>query len=399
LASCVDSHVRESGHDLARERPRTHNSRRRVLHVVRSLEVGGLERLVANMVQARGFDITQVACLLTAGAFAEPLRNAGANVRSYSGRDARTARFAWLKRIVCELRPEIIHCHGIYSFLFGGLVAKWCRTERIGLVLTKHGQAIPETPLVRYLAPWLMKRACVVCVSPDIEGIVQARFTQSLGATCYIPNGIDLSAFAARKEKQDARAAVGLPADAFIVGSVGRLSSEKGFDVLLDAVANLAAEQLRFMLVIVGEGPQKPGLVKKIQQSGLSEHVLLLGERHDIPNLLASFDGFVLASRSEGQPLSVIEAMASGLPVIATAVGGIPSIIEDGVTGMLVPPEDSAAIGHALRELALRPDDFRPLGVQAAHVARCRFGMSPMLDAYEHAYETALEMASRRGLR
>jgi glycosyltransferase involved in cell wall biosynthesis len=132
--------------------------------------------------------------------------------------------------------------------------------------------------------------------------------------------------------------------------SVGRLRAPKGFVTLVRATAGLEAR-----LRIAGDGPDRPALEAEIDRLGLSDHVELLGTRDDVPELLASSDVFVLSSDSEGLPMSVLEAMAAGLPVIASAVGGVPEAVRDGETGALVPPRDSAALARALRRLVADP--------------------------------------------
>jgi len=383
-------------HSSTTERPPSADScrSRHVLHVVRSLEVGGLERLVADMVRVRGTETTSVACFCAAGAFAEPLKQAGARVLTYSGSDSRFGRMSWLAKIIRTLRPDIVHCHNIYAFLYAGLVAWWCRHR--GLVVTKHGQTIPDTPLVRWLFPLLLRRAAVVCVSQDIRDSMESRFPASAGNLRYIRNGIDMSAYGAASDRAAIRTSLGVDRDSVVLGSIGRLTVEKGYDVLLTAFANVDARGRKLRLVIAGDGPCRDELTQQISRLGLSDRVKLLGERHDVPELLSGFDAFVLASRSEGQPLSVIEAMASGLPIIATTAGGIPSLVRHGVCGVLVSPNDSAALQATLTDFIDRPDEFRAFGRVAEQTAKSAFGVSQMLADYEQVYEHTLDSAQSR---
>ena len=148
------------------------------------------------------------------------------------------------------------------------------------------------------------------------------------------------------------------------------------------------------LLVIVGNGPCQSQLHDQVSHLGIADRVLMLGERGDIPLLLSCFDGLVLASRSEGQPLSVIEAMACKLPVIGTSVGGIPTLVRAQKTGLLVPPEDAAALAIAIDDFVRRPEHFRQLGARGAELAEREFSILRMLDEYDDVYETALQRAT-----
>jgi glycosyltransferase involved in cell wall biosynthesis len=190
-------------------------------------------------------------------------------------------------------------------------------------------------------------------VSPELREIARALHDCPPRKLAVIENGVDLERFGAvAAARAAARAELGIPADAWVVGSVGRLAREKDYPLLVRAMAPLLGEKGR--LVIVGDGGEAEAIRAEVAACKVAPFVLLPGARHDVPRFLAVLDVFALSSRMEGLPLVALEAMAAGLPVVATAVGGLPGLIEDGVTGFLVPPGEEEALRARLT--ALRDD-------------------------------------------
>jgi len=198
-----------------------------------------------------------------------------------------------------------------------------------------------------------------------------------------VPNGIPLSAFGPDPDASARiRAELGIPADAFVVGTVGRLAPEKDYPLLVRAIAPALGEAMR--LVIVGDGECRERLRESIP-ADRAAYVTLTGMRRDVPALLAAFDLFVLSSRTEGLPLAIPEAMATGLPVVATAVGGLPGIVPR-ECGLLVPSGDAHALGGAIDALARDRYRARAMGRAARSHALDRFSIDRMTDAYEAIY-------------
>jgi glycosyltransferase involved in cell wall biosynthesis len=169
--------------------------------------------------------------------------------------------------------------------------------------------------------------------------------------------------------------------------TVGRLAAPKDPLTLVRALARVHEP---FTARIVGEGPDRPAVEAAIREAGLVDTVELMGDRGDVPQLLADSDVFVLSSRSEGAPLSILEAMAAGLPVVASAVGGVPELVEDGVTGVLVPPEDPAALAAALVRLLADRELRRRLGCAGRERVRDRFDLRSSRRAHLDLYARAL---------
>jgi glycosyltransferase involved in cell wall biosynthesis len=175
--------------------------------------------------------------------------------------------------------------------------------------------------------------------------------------------------------------------------SVGRLKYPKDFPTLLDAAARLAGR--RFTLEVVGDGPERPELESRHAELALDGRVRLGGERGDVPELLARADVVVLSSRSEGLPVSVIEAMAAGLPVVASSVGGLPELVADGETGILVPAGDAVALADALARLLDDPELRRSYGAAARRRALERFDLARFRGAHLDVYRRELARSGR----
>jgi glycosyltransferase involved in cell wall biosynthesis len=180
-----------------------------------------------------------------------------------------------------------------------------------------------------------------------------------------------------------------------LVGAVGALRPQKGYDVLIEAALLLRRTHPRLRLLIAGEGPDRPRLEELIARLAASETVTLLGRRMDVPDVLAALDLAVSASNYEGSPLAVMEYMEAGLPIVATRVGGVPDLIDDGVHGLLVEPGDPAALARAVEELLADPARGAALGERARERRRREFDLDVMVASVEALYEELLAKKER----
>jgi len=177
---------------------------------------------------------------------------------------------------------------------------------------------------------------------------------------------------------------------------VGTLRAQKSYDVLIRAVATLRSKNPDVRLVIAGGGPERERLERLIDELGLADVVILLGRRLDVPNLLAGLDVAVCASAFEGSPLAVMEYMEAGLPIVATRVGGVPDLIDDGVHGLLVEPGDPDGLALAVEELLRDRERARALGVRARERRRREFDLDVMVANIEALYAELLSARSRQ---
>jgi glycosyltransferase involved in cell wall biosynthesis len=254
-------------------------------------------------------------------------------------------------------------------------------------VTTCHtGTEQPETtPFLRAydaLNRFLLCRADrVVAVSPAIAaGLIRQGVKASRLAT--IGNGLDAARFQLpHREWEDA------PQGVRVVGIVGRLIREKGPYILLEAAARIIREIPGTLFVFVGDGPERAELERTAAQLGLSDHVRFAGERNSMPEVYASFDVFALPSFSEGMPMTVLEAMAAGLPIVATTVGAVPGLLEPAGCGILCPPGDASALAAALLRVLQDPALAERLGIAAQQHLRAHYSAEAMARQYLALYE------------
>jgi glycosyltransferase involved in cell wall biosynthesis len=211
-----------------------------------------------------------------------------------------------------------------------------------------------------------------------------------------IENAIDASYFSQRIDRGWARAQLGITGEQVVVGFVGRLARQKGVDCLIQAARLVVGEVPNLRFVLVGEGEMEGAVRHKISAHGLDSHVMLTGFRTDIPQMLAALDIFVLPSRYEGLPYTLMEAMASGCATVATEVGGNRDLIQSGSTGILVPPSAPRALADALLRLAERPDERERLGRAAMSAAQERATPKEMTLEVMRLYGQVLERKGNR---
>jgi glycosyltransferase involved in cell wall biosynthesis len=262
-----------------------------------------------------------------------------------------------LLRICREERVAIWHAHDYKSNLIGLLLRPYWPMR---LVTTVHGwvQRTWKTPLYYAVDRFSLPRyERVLCVSPDLHRTC-SRYGVPASRCLLVENGIDLEQFSRQAPLAEAKLRLGVDPDRPLLGAVGRLSAEKGFDLLIRAADRLLRGGLDFELVIAGDGDQRLELEDLITRLGRRDRIRLLGYCDETAALYEALDGFVLSSRREGLPNVLLEAMAMEVPVIATRVAGIPRLIVDGEDGILVEPgsldELAGAIARLLRDPGLR---------------------------------------------
>jgi len=370
---------------------------RSIVHVLSSYGVGGQERVALDLAagQVRRGNRVAVVSLAPApdGPLAAEFRDADVTVLTVAKRGGLdptlTARLAWAFR---NREAEIVHTHNPLPLIYAAPAA---RLVGAVAVHTKHGvnPGSRGQVLLRRGAARLVE-AFVAVSEVTAE---QAREQHDCGPEklVVIPNGIRLERFHPDDAlRAEIRAELAIPAEAWVVGTVGRVDEIKNQTMLVRALAPLLGDRVR--LVIVGDGPARAALDAAVGALPDPRFAHVLGRRMDVDRLLPAFDVFALSSKSEGLPLVVPEAMAAGLPIVATAVGGLPTVVEDGVTGLLC-PVDEDALRHRLATLAGDRDRARAMGARAREVALSRYSADRMLDDYLGLYEKVL--ARRLGRR
>jgi sugar transferase (PEP-CTERM/EpsH1 system associated) len=364
--------------------------RMRIGHVVFSLKIGGQERLILNLsreLEARGHEV-MVICLTEGGALRREFGSIPiVDIHRRGGFEP--SLFPRLARCFLELRPNVIHTHNPGPLMYAAPAARAALVRRV--VHTKHGaNAVYTRRSLAFARAAVRTLSAFVPVSEETAEVARALERVPERLLHVIPNGIPLAQFNADPDvRARVRDTLGIDREAIVIGSVGRLVVEKDYPLLVRAVAPMLGPRLR--LVLVGEGPARGEIEEEVARTvpeTARTFVTLTGARHDVPALMAGFDIFALSSKTEGLPLVVPEAMASSLPVVATAVGGVPSVVP-GSVGMLVPHGDSAAFRAALEALAANAEERRAKARAARAYAHARFSIETMTTAYENLYQGA----------
>jgi L-malate glycosyltransferase len=365
-----------------------------ISHVVNSLNPGGTERLVVEMSCefSRDYDV-QVLCLDTPGAWASELRNRG--VRVYTlwrqpGFDVSMP--AKLKNHFRCQRTRIIHAHQCTPWFYAALSRLSYSEPR--LLLQEHGRFYPE---VEKRARALVNRALIrklthrfVAVSRDIRDRLVRYEGLDAGQIEVIHNGVAVTAQLTASERQGLRSELGFGETDFVVGTVGRFDAIKNLPML---VASLAAAAPRIGVLrglFVGDGPELSELAAQIARHGLSQRVRLTGYRSDARRLVQCLDLFVLSSLSEGTSMALLEAMAAGVPVAVTEVGGNPEVVLKDETGWTVPSDSIEALTVAIIEAAQNPAQRDRLGLAGQQRFKQQFSWARMIDAYHQCYRELL---------
>jgi glycosyltransferase involved in cell wall biosynthesis len=365
---------------------------RTVLHLIETVGIGGAERVLLDLV--RTLDRNRWRCAVVVpcpGWLLDRLNDEGIETAVLGERGSFDPGF--FMRVLSfarHVRADIIHSHLFGSAVRAGLLA---RVYDVPAIATIHGQ-VDVGRRERYLA---LKYGIVrhgigqiVFVSEPLRDASRAGFRFPPGGTSVIHNGVDLSRFAPRRER-----AAG--SNEFVVGTVARLHPVKGLEVFLEAAALLNTMWPGYRFVVAGDGDAAytRSLMQRAQDLGLA-NLHFSGFCADVPRAMHDFDLFALTSRSEGFSLTTIEAMASGVPVVATRCGGPELIIEDGATGRLVENGSAAAVAAAIDDLRRNPGSLATFAAAARERVMRRYTLGVQVDAYEAAYEGLLAK-HRRG--
>ena len=359
--------------------------------------VGGAEEIVLNLVRhlpAR-FE-PMVCCIHEAGPMGEEIGKTGTPVAVLGLNPGirRPQDVGGIRRYLRETQPQIVHTFLLTASLYGRLAAI---LERVPIVIGTEVNMYADKKPHHAIAERLLMRGTdrVIASAEAVREFYIRQVHADPAKVDVIYNAVDFSQAQPAQPGQSGssraamRAALGVPAEALVFGVIARLTEQKGHRFLFDALASTPA-LANVHLLVIGGGERRDALGAQVETHGLSSRVHFLGPRRDLGDLLGAMDVFVMPSLWEGLPLSLVLAMGASLPVVATAVAGIPEVVDDGRTGLLVPPGDTAALGAALGRVAADATLRDRLGRDGQASVLPRFGVDRYVASVTDLYDRLL---------
>jgi sugar transferase (PEP-CTERM/EpsH1 system associated) len=370
-----------------------------IAHIIHRLDFGGLENGLVNLINRIPEDRFHhaIICMTDYSDFAKRIANPHVTLHALHKTDGKDAGvYLRLWRLLRKLKPEIVHTRNLAA-LEGCVVARLAGVR--GRVHGEHGRDSYDID-GKNRKYNLLRRACqpfvnrYIPLSRDLEEWLLHTVKIPVRKIRQIHNGVDSQRFSVPDVKP-ALPVKGFSGDGrIVVGTVGRLQEVKDQLTLVRAFTRLLQcnpyYRDRLRLTIVGDGPMRAEVEALVQQEGVTEQVWIAGARNDIPMLMQSMDIFVLPSKAEGISNTILEAMATGLPVVATSVGGNPELVVDGVTGTLAPPQDAASMAQAIEQYLLQPQLMHKHGQAGRKRIEMEFSMEAMVNKYMAVYDEVM---------
>jgi glycosyltransferase involved in cell wall biosynthesis len=369
-----------------------------IAHGVLSLDVGGLERIVLNLTRTairKGHRVS-ILCVEKLGTLAAEAEAIGANVRSLEKPSGRHPDFVHrAKSVLDDWNPDVIHSHQIGAAWYLGQAAR--QIGRIPVLHTEHGNEFSraanwrqsmKSRLFMYQTAKFIDRFC--CVSAEIARAVTRWRTVPTSKVEVIANGIETEWGDDLPLPESIRASLGIPASARVIGTVGRLAEVKRQDLLIRAIAVLKNTFPDVRLLLVGDGDQRTRLETLAGELDVTDRIHFAGYQSRPEEYLRAMDIFALTSRSEGFPVSLLEAWVAGLPIVCSAVGGIPDVVTHERNGLLFPSGDETALVAHFTRLLNDPAFGRSLGDDGNRTVRNLYSLNRVADVYEQHYRTLI---------
>jgi glycosyltransferase involved in cell wall biosynthesis len=359
------------------------------MFVITSMHVGGAETLLLNLVRRidRSRFSPELCCLKALGELGEQLQH---EIPVYEKLLRSKFDFAVLGRLTRLLRErhiDAIVTVGAGDKMFWGRLAAW-RAGVSVVISALHSTGWPDgiTWLNRRLTP--LTDAFVAVADRHAQYLIEHEHLPA-DRVDVISNGVDAEQFRPRRagSPHDLRRELGIPHAAPLAGIVAVLRPEKNHELFLHVAARVRRDVMEAQFLVIGDGPRRAELELLAAQLGLTDCVHFLGKRADVPQLLSLLDVFMLTSHNEANPVSILEALATGKPVVATAVGSVPQTVVDGVTGYLVEPSDELMMARRVTELLLDPGKSQRLGAAGRRLVVDTWSLDRMVAGYEKLIE------------
>jgi len=366
------------------------NRKATVAQFVENLDIGGLESMVLALSKRlhAGRWRSVIFCLGEGGALVERAAGCGIDVTVFRKKEGLDAALPLrLSNALRREKVDVLQCHNYGPLVYGSVAARTAGIK--GIVYTVHGRKTSREKKQNWLFR-LGRIRHVVAVSENVRRLVLQAGGVPAQRVTTIPNGIDIEAYDRVIDRKAKRTEIGVNDSARLLGIVARLSPEKDHETLFEAFSRLRGEFDDVHLVVVGGGKLLEELERSARRLAIESRVHFLGSRSDVAELLGVFDCFVLSSRSEGLSLTLLEAMAAGLPVVATDVGGNGEVVRHGETGLLVPAADPGRMADALRRIFADEAEARRMGERGLARVREHFSLDKMVAGYERIYDEIL---------
>lgn len=368
------------------------HSKIKILHILHSFNMGGLENGVVNLLNNSDHDMFEheICCVTKSGNAALRLKNRIPIYEMYKHEGNDWRLIPKLAKLMKNRKPDIVHTRN-WGTVDGIVAAKLAGIRAV--VHGEHGWNMDD-PRGQNIKRRMLRKLLsgtvdhFLAVSENIKNWMIDSVGIKSRKISKILNGVDTNKFCADNKGVD-RNKLGFANNAVIIGTVGRLDPIKDQQLLLNAFAKLNHEQENLCLIFIGDGPERKRLESIKRTFPCRDHIFFLGERHDIHEVLPMFDIFVLPSKNEGISNTILEAMATGLPVIATDVGGNPELVQHAHTGLLIPPIDCDALVDAMNFYIEQAPHMRKIHGQNARDRAVRdFSLDSMVKQYETLYKT-----------
>ena len=385
----------------------------RVLRVIARLNMGGPALHVTYLARglaSRGYETTLIAGDVARGeeSMAFVADRAGVEVVRLPGLSRelspiRDAVAAWrVARIIRRVRPDIVHTHTAKAGAVGRMAALLAGTRRPVVVHTFHGHVLrgyfgrAGTLLFRAIETALARATDrLIAVSPEVRDELVALHVAPRGKFSIVRLGIELEPRVRFEgDPAEVRRRHGIPAEKFVVGWFGRMTAVKRTDDLLTMLAGVRERGIDALLLLVGDGDDRERLEQRAHDLGLARSCLFVGYQEDVAPWYAVCDTVVLTSASEGTPVTIIEALAAGRPVVATRVGGVPDVVDEGETGFLVRPGDTHALAERIQILARDPERRAAMGAAGRERTLSRYAVERLVDDMDALYRELLATTS-----
>jgi sugar transferase (PEP-CTERM/EpsH1 system associated) len=374
-----------------------------IAHIIHRLAVGGLENGLVNLINNLPEDRYRhaIVCLTGYSDFRKRIQRADVEVHALDkqpGKDLGV--YARLWRLLRRLRPQVVHTRNLATLDCQFAAAAAGVAHRVH---GEHGWDMFDLHGTSAKYRWLRRAAvpvidCFVPMSRDLAGWLETAVGVPPRKIVQLYNGVDTLRFRPRTGRRPLDlGGVTLPEDAFVIGSVTRLEPVKNPQTTVRAFARLVRllpeQGGRLRLLVVGDGSEKSALTQLAAEEGIAQQALFVGQRDDIDRMLQSMDLFVLTSLNEGISNTILEAMATGLPVVATAVGGNGELVTPGTTGALCASGDSDALALAMRDYLRDAELGRRHGAAARRAAEQKFSLQAMVNGYDAMYQRVMARA------